>query len=423
MNRGWTAQDIEESWRGRRWDGITRRYSGDDVLRLRGTWNIQYSVAEKASDKLWLLLHTTPYVFALGAVTGNQAVQMVEAGFKAIYVSGWQVAADQNTAGHTYPDLGLYPSNSVPLLVKRIIQALQRADQIQTLEGGGKIDYFAPIIADGEAGFGGPLHAFELMKAMVEAGAAAVHFEDQSPSERRCGHLGSKVLIPASRFISILSAARLAADVLGVPSILIARTDAKGASYITSDVDPVDSRYIRGGRTIEGYYKIEGDLDLAIDRGLAYAPYAELIWFETSKPSLEEAKKYADAIHSKYPQKMLAYNLSPSFNWTKAIDGETLIDFQKKLASYGYKYQFITLAGFHSLNYHIFTLASELVENGIQAYANLQREEIKQEAYGYRAFKHQRFAGVHYYDEVLKILEGEEAAAAMEKSTEREQFT
>lgn len=400
-----------------------RRYSGHDVLRLRGTWSIQYPIAERSSEKLWHLLHTTPYVFALGAVTGNQAVQMVEAGLKAIYVSGWQVAADQNTAGHTYPDLGLYPSNSVPLLVKRIIQALHRADQLQALEGRGRINYFTPVIADGEAGFGGPLHAFELMKAMIEAGAAAVHFEDQSPSERRCGHLGSKVLIPASRFISILSGARLAADVLGVPSILIARTDAKGASYITSDVDPIDSKYIRGGRTREGYYRIEGDLDLAIERGLAYAPYAELIWFETSKPSLEEAKKYADAIHSKYPQKMLAYNLSPSFNWIKTVDGDTLIDFQRKLASYGYKYQFITLAGFHSLNYHMFTLSKELVENGMKAYADLQKEEIQQEANGYRAFKHQRFAGVHYYDEVLKILEGEEAAAAMEKSTEKEQFT
>ncbi|MEM4297293.1 MAG: isocitrate lyase, partial [Nitrososphaerota archaeon] len=386
---GETASEIEEKWRSKRWEGIVRKYTAEDVLRLRGTWPVRYITAEKASEKLWYMLHTTPYVFALGAVTGSQAVQMVEAGFKAIYVSGWQVAADMNVAGQTYPDLGLYPYNSVPLLVKRIVQALQRADQIQTLERKGRVDYFAPIIADGEAGFGGPLHAFELMKSMIEAGAAAVHLEDQSPGERRCGHLGSKVLVPTRRFISILSSARLAADVLGVPSIIIARTDAIGASHITGDGDPVDSKYIRGGKTSDGYYRIEAGLDMAIDRGLAYALYAELIWFETSKPSLEEAKRYAEAIHSKYPQKLLAYNLSPSFNWAKTVDSDTLVDFQRKLASYGYKYQFITLAGFHSLNTHIFQLARDLAERGMPAYAQLQRVEIELEKHGYRAFKHQ----------------------------------
>ena len=419
-----SASALEESWKSKRWEGIVRRYSAVDVLRLRGSWSISYSVAEKGSEKFWRLLHSSPYIFALGALTGNQAVQMVQAGFKAVYVSGWQVAADMNAAGHTYPDLGLYPSNSVPLLVRRIVQALQRADQIQSLEGRGAVDYFVPVIADGEAGFGGPLHAFELMKAMIEAGAAAVHFEDQSPSERRCGHLGGKVLVPASRFISILSAARLASDVLGVPSIIIARTDALGASYITSDIDPVDSKYIRGERTPEGYYRVEGGIDLAIDRGLAYAPYAELIWFETSRPSLEEAKEYAAAIHNRYPHKLLAYNLSPSFNWRKMVDADTLVDFQRKLASYGYKYQFITLAGFHSLNSSIFHLARELHERGMPAYVELQDFERKLEKEGYKAFTHQSFAGVNYYDAVLTAVEGGKAATvAMEKSTEKEQFT
>jgi isocitrate lyase len=401
-----------------------RCYNGEDVLRLRGSWSISYSVAEKASEKFWRMLHSSPYIFALGAVTGNQAVQMVQAGFKAIYVSGWQVAADMNSTGHTYPDLGLYPYNSVPILVRRIVHALQRADQLQSLERRGSIDYLVPIIADGEAGFGGALHAFELMKAMVEAGAAAIHLEDQSPSERRCGHLGGKVLIPTSRFISILRAARLAADVLDVPSVLIARTDACGASYITSDIDPVDSRYIRGERTPEGYYRIEGGLDLAIERGLAYAPYAELIWFETSKPSLEEAKRYADAIHNKYPHKLLAYNLSPSFNWKKTVDPDTLVDFQRKLASYGYKYQFITLAGFHSLNASIFQLSRQLLERGMPAYVELQDFERNLEREGYKALAHQSFAGVPYYDAVLTAVEGGRAATvAMEKSTEKEQFT
>ncbi len=322
-----------------------------------------------------------------------------------------------------YPDLGLYPSNSTPHLIMKIVKALQRADQIQYIENrNNHVDYFAPIIADGEAAFGGPLHAFELMKSMIEAGAAAVHFEDQSPSERRCGHLGSKVLIPTNRFINILTAARLAADVLGVPSIIIARTDAIGSQYLTSDADPLDKKYLTGVRTQEGYYEVRSGIEMAIDRGLAYAPYADLLWFETSKPSLEEAKQFADAIHKKYPAKYLAYNLSPSFNWLKLLDAETLAEFNKKLGQMGYRFQFITLAGFHTLNASMFELAKNLAEKGIAAYASFQSEEMELEKKGYRAFKHQRFVGVPYYDEVLTIIEGVKAITALTNSTENNQF-
>jgi isocitrate lyase len=359
----------------------------------------------------------------VGALTGNQAVQLVEAGLKAIYVSGWQVAADNNNSGNMYPDLGLYPSNSVPDLVRKIVKALHRADQLQHLEKRpNKIDYLVPIVADGEAGFGGTLHAYELAKSMIEAGVAGIHFEDQSPGERRCGHLGGKVLVPTKRFINILTAARLAADVLGVPTVLIARTDAIGAQYVTSDVDVVDRKYLTGVRTPEGYFEVKTGVEMAVDRALAYAPYADMLWFETTKPSLEEAKTFAEAVHRRYPGKLLAYNLSPSFNWLKVVDGEDLHDFNRKLAQMGYKFQFITLAGFHTLNASMFELAKNLTDKGMAAYAELQAKETELEKKGYRAFKHQRFVGVHYYDEVLMAVEGAETVTALSNSTESQQF-
>ncbi|MEM1945909.1 MAG: isocitrate lyase [Candidatus Caldarchaeum sp.] len=418
-----TAEELERVWKSPRWNGILRTYTAEDVLKLRGTWKIDYTIARLGSEKFWKMLHTSDYILTAGALTGSHAIQLVEAGLKAIYVSGWQVAADNNLSGNMYPDLGLYPSNSTPHLIMKITRALQRADQIQHLEKrNNHIDYFAPIIADGEAGFGGPLHAFELMKAMIEAGAAAVHFEDQSPSERRCGHLGSKVLVPTKRFINILTAARLAADVLGVPSIIIARTDAIGAQYLTSDADPRDRKYLTGVRTQEGYHEIRSGIEMAIDRGLAYAPYAEMLWFETSQPSLEEAKQFADAIRRKYPGKLLAYNLSPSFNWVKLLDGETLAEFNKKLGQMGYKFQFITLAGFHTLNASMFELAKNIAEQGVEAYASFQSKEIELEKKGFRGFKHQRFVGVNYYDEVLMTIEGGETITALTNSTENSQF-
>lgn len=420
-----TPEDLERVWRTPRWNGVNRKYTAEDVLKLRGSWKLDYTYARVTSEKFWKMLHTDDYIFTAGALTGNQAIQLVEAGIKAIYVSGWQVAADNNQSGNMYPDLGLYPSSSGPDLVRKIVKALQRADQIQHLENRpSKIDYMTPIVADGEAGFGGPLHAYELMKAMIEAGAAGVHFEDQSPSERRCGHLGGKVLVPTKRFISILSAARLAADVLGVPSVIIARTDAIGAQFLTSDADPVDREFLTGSRTSEGYFELKPGtaLDIAIQRGLSYAPYADLLWFETSKPSLEEAKRFADAIHRKYPGKLLAYNMSPSFNWLKVVDGDTLREFNQKLGQMGYKFQFITLAGFHTLNASMFELAKKLAEEGMMAYANFQAHEVELEKMGYRAFKHQRFVGVHYYDEVLMAIEGKEAVSALAESTENQQF-
>ncbi|MEM2096356.1 MAG: isocitrate lyase [Candidatus Caldarchaeum sp.] len=419
-----TPEELEKVWKSPRWNGVVRKYSAEDVLKLRGAWKIDYSIARQASEKLWKLLNTSDYVLTAGALTGNQAIQLVEAGLKAIYLSGWQVAADNNLSGNMYPDLGLYPSNSAPHLITSILKALQRADQIQHLEQREKkTDYFAPIVADGEAAFGGPLHAFELTKAMLEAGAAGVHYEDQSPGERRCGHLGSKVLVPTNRFISILTAARLAADVLGVPTVLIARTDVIGARYITSDADEVDQPYLTGSRTSEGYFEVRSGIDMAVSRGLACAPYADMIWFETSKPDLEEAKQLADAIHRKYPGKMLAYNLSPSFNWVKLLDADTLREFCKKLGQMGYKFQFITLAGFHTLNSSMFELAKNLEEHGMQAYAEVQKKEMELEKKGYRAFKHQRFVGVHYYDEVLTTVEGRETITALSNSTESSQFT
>ncbi len=412
-----------------RWQGIERPYTPEEVQRLRGSLHVEHSLARHGANKLWHLLHEKPYVHSLGALTGNQAMQMVRAGLKAIYVSGWQVAADANLAGQMYPDQSLYPANSVPSLVKRINQCLQRADQIEHAEGGAKRDWYAPLVADAEAGFGGPLNAFELMKAMIEAGAAAVHYEDQLSSEKKCGHLGGKVLLPASRFIRTLVAARLAADVLDVPTILIARTDAESAKLIASDIDKVhdtyDACFITDERTSEGFYRLRGNkLERCIARGLAYAPYADMLWMETSTPDLEEAKKFAEGIHEKYPGKLLAYNCSPSFNWKKHLGDETITKFQGELGSMGYKFQFVTLAGFHSLNHGMYELARDYKERGMAAYAELQQAEFaSEELKGYTAVKHQREVGTGYFDEVSKVISGGEASTtAMKDSTEREQF-
>lgn len=410
------------NWKSERWHGIVRPYSIEDVELLRGAWPPHCVLAKSLSEKFWNLLKTRPYVLA-GALTGSQAVQMVDAGFEVIYVSGWQIAADANEAHSTYPDLGLYPSNSGPILVRRILRALRRADQIRALEGRSGPDYFVPLIADGEAGFGGPLHAFELVSGFIEAGVASVHLEDQHPTERRCGHLGGKVLAPLSNFKRVLVAARLAADVLDVPLVLIARTDAEGASYITSDHDPVDSRYVYGGRTPEGYFKFRGGLDAAVDRALELAPFAEMIWFETKRPSLEEAKEFAGKVLSRFPEKMLAYNLSPSFNWKKSLSDEEIAEFQDELGRMGYRFQFITLAGFHALNASMFELARELKRRNMPAYVALQEHEFDLERHGYRAAKHQTFVGVHYYDKVYDVITGGEGSArAMMGSTEAEQF-
>jgi isocitrate lyase len=417
-------QTIERDWEtDPRWEGITRDYSAEDVLRLRGSIDIKYTLAEMGAKRLWNLLHTDQYVAALGALTGNQAVQQVRAGLKAIYLSGWQVAADANLAGHMYPDQSLYPSNSVPQVVKRINQALQRADQIDYSEGRDGTNWFAPIVADAEAGFGGCLNAFELMKMMIEAGAAGVHFEDQLASEKKCGHLGGKVLVPTSAFIRMLTAARLAADIMGVPSLIIARTDANSATLITSDVDERDHPFITGQRTAEGFFTIKGGLEMAIARAIAYAPYADLLWCETSTPDLDEARRFADAVHEVYPGKMLAYNCSPSFNWAKKLDPQTIARFQRELAAMGYKFQFVTLAGFHSLNYAMFELAHQFHEEGMPAYSRLQQSEFAAEAQGYTATKHQHEVGTGYFDEVMKVISaGQSSTTALEGSTEAAQF-
>jgi isocitrate lyase len=411
-------------WKDERWKGITREYSYEDVLRLRGSWPSPAVYSRLLSEKLWRMLKSRPYVFAIGAMTGTQAIQMVDAGFEAIYVSGWQVAADANEAGMMYPDLGLYPSNSGPALVRRILRALWRADQIRNLENRKGPVYFVPLIADCEAGFGGPLHAFEVVREMIEAGAASVHLEDQHHSERRCGHLGGKVLVPLDAFKRTLVAARLAADVMDVPLVIIARTDSLDANFITSDHDPIDSQFVTGGRTPEGYYRFSGGMDAAVARALEVAPYAELIWFETKRPSLEEAKEFAQKVLSRYPEKMLAYNLSPSFNWKKHLEADQIAEFQQELARLGYKFQFITLAGFHALNASMFELAKGLVEEGMPAYVRLQEKEFELERVGYRAARHQSFVGVQYYDLVYDIVSGGRASAkALEGSTEKEQFT
>ncbi|MDQ0246543.1 isocitrate lyase [Bacillus fengqiuensis] len=418
-------QKLEESWKNeKRWNGVTRPYSAEDVIRLRGSIDIEHTLARKGAEKFWNLLQTEEYVHALGALTGNQAVQQAKAGLKAVYLSGWQVAADANLSGNMYPDQSLYPANSVPHVVKRINQALQRADQIQHLEGEGDIDYFLPIIADAEAGFGGQLNVFELMKGMIESGASAVHFEDQLSSEKKCGHLGGKVLLPTQTAIRNLISARLAADVMDVPTILIARTDADAADLITSDIDPVDREFITGERTAEGFYRTKAGIDQAIARGLAYAPYADLIWCETSEPNLEQAQKFADAIHEKFPGKLLAYNCSPSFNWKKKLDDKTIETFQQQIAKMGYKFQFVTLAGFHALNHSMFELARGYKTRGMGAYSELQQREFASEAYGYTATRHQREVGTGYFDQVAQIVTGgTSSTTALKGSTEEEQFT
>ena len=404
-----------------RWKGIERPYSGEDVRRLRGTVEVEHTLARLGAERLWELLHTEPYVPTLGALTGGQAVQMVKGGLKAIYLSGWQVAADANLAGHTYPDQSLYPSNSGPALVRRLNNALLRADQIHAAEGDTSTYWMAPIVADAEAGFGGPLNAFEVMKAMIEAGAAGVHFEDQLSSEKKCGHLGGKVLVPTSHFLRMLAAARLAADVCGVPTVLVARTDALSATLITSDADPADEEFITGERTPEGFFRIREGLEPAIARGLAAAPYADLVWFETSTPDLGEAKEFAEAMHDKFPGKPLMYNCSPSFNWRKHLDDDKIATFQSQLGEWGYKFLFITLAGFHSLNSAMFELAHGYAREGMSAYVQVQEQEFAQEERGYSATRHQREAGAGYFDAIMKTL-GESSTLALDGSTEEAQF-
>jgi isocitrate lyase len=407
-----------------RWDGIRRDYTAEDVARLRGSLQIEYTLARRGAERLWALLHTDDYLPTLGAITGAQAVQMVKAGAKGIYVSGWQVAGDNNLAGETYPDQSLYPANSVPAMVRRLNNALRRADQIDWLEGnGGQTEWFAPIVADAEAGFGGNLNAFELMKAMIEAGAAGVHFEDQLASEKKCGHLGGKVLVPTSQFIGTLKAARLAADVLGVPTVLIARTDADAATLLTSDVDPADAEFLTGERSPEGFFHVRPGLEPSIARSLAYAPYADIVWFETSTPDMGEAREFAAAIHERFPGKLMAYNCSPSFNWRKHLDDEQIAGFQRELGELGYKFQFITLAGFHSLNAAMFELARGYVEEGMPAYVRVQEHEFELEEHGYTATRHQREVGAGYFDAVAQAISGGRSSTlALKGSTEEAQF-
>lgn len=415
---------LEKDWaENPRWEGIDRPYSGIDVLRLRGSVKIEYTLAKIGAKRLWNLMKETDYVKALGALTGGQAIQQVQAGLQAIYCSGWQVAADANIAGQVYPDQSLYPANSVPELVRRLNNAFRRTDEIYTVEGKNETYWYAPIVADAEAGFGGNLNAFELMKSMIEAGASGVHFEDQLSSAKKCGHLGGKVLVPTQEAIQKLIAARLAADVCGTPTVLIARTDANAANLLTSDVDENDRPFANGERTIEGFFCVNNGIEQAISRGLAYAPYADLIWCETSKPDLEEARHFAEAIHEKYPNKMLAYNCSPSFNWKKKLDDETIAKFQTELGAMGYKFQFITLAGFHSVNFAMFELAKGYEESGMTAYSKLQEQEFASETDGYRATKHQSFVGTGYFDAVTQVITGGfSSITALKGSTEEEQF-
>ena len=415
---------LEATWNtGPRWRGIERPYTAADVLRLRGSLLVEQTLARRGAERLWRELHSEPFINALGALTGNQAVQQVKAGLRAIYLSGWQVAADANLAGQMYPDQSLYPANSVPHVVRRINQALQRADQICHAEGRGDTDWFVPIVADGEAGFGGPLNVFELTKAMIEAGAAGVHFEDQLASEKKCGHMGGKVLIPTQAAVRNLVSARLAADVMGVPTLIIARTDANAANLLTSDVDERDQAFLTGERTAEGFYRVRAGLDQAIARGLAYAPFADLIWCETSEPNLAEARRFAEAIHAQHPGKLLAYNCSPSFNWKKKLDDTTIARFQRELGTMGYKFQFVTLAGFHALNYSMFDLARKYRDHGMAAYSELQQAEFAAEVYGYTATKHQREVGTGYFDEVAQVIaSGASSTTALSGSTEEEQF-
>ncbi len=407
-----------------RYAGVERPYSADEVRRLRGSVAVQHTLAERGANRLWELLHSAPYVNALGAVTGNQAMQMVRAGLQAIYLSGWQVAADANTAGAMYPDQSLYPANAAPELCRRINRTLQRADQIEHAEGGAKRDWFAPIVADAEAGFGGPLNSFEIMKAFIEAGAAGVHFEDQLASEKKCGHLGGKVLIPTAAHVRNLVAARLAADVMGTPTLIVARTDAESAKLLTSDIDERDRPFIiPGERTAEGFFHVRDGVDACIARGLAYAPYADLLWWETSHPDLEDARRFAEAIHAEYPGKLLAYNCSPSFNWRAKLSPEVIETYQQELGAMGYKFQFVTLAGFHSLNHSMFELARGYAARGMGAYSELQEAEFASEADGYTATRHQREVGTGYFDKVsLAITGGASSTTAMSHSTEAAQF-
>lgn len=419
-----TIAEMEKDWKeNARWKGVTRPYSAKEVDSLRGTIEVEYSIARATSEKLWKYLGSEPYVNALGALTGNQAMQQVRAGLKAIYLSGWQVAADANLAGEMYPDQSLYPADSVPSVVRRINNTLRRADQVHHSEGNDNIDWLQPIVADAEAGFGGNLNAFELMKGMIEAGAAGVHFEDQLSSAKKCGHMGGKVLVPIREHIEKLVAARLATDVCGVPTIIIARTDANGSYLITSDVDERDRPFITTERTPEGFFGFKGGIDAAIVRGIAYAPYADLVWCETAHPDVAEAKKFAEAMHKAHPGKMLAYNCSPSFNWKKNLDDATIASFQKELGAMGYKFQFITLAGFHALNHGMFDLATRYKERGMSGYVELQEKEFADAAKGFTAVKHQREVGVGYFDAVANVISaGQASTAALKGSTEEEQF-
>ena len=424
MNKHAFVSELDRRWRSdRRWQGITRTYTPEDVYRLRGTLPIQHTLASHGAARLWRLMREEPYVAVLSAVTGNQAVQEVRAGLKAIYISGWQVAADANNAMTMYPDQSLYPSDSVPYLMKRIHNALRRADEIHHMNGDHSVDWFVPLVADAEAGFGGVLNAYELMKLMIIEGAAGVHFEDQLSSVKKCGHLGGKVLVPTSEFIAKLIAARLAADVCGVDTILIARTDANSAGLLTSDIDEYDRRWCTGERSPEGFFVINDGVDAAIARARAYAPYADMLWFETAKPDLAEARRFAEAIHKEYPGKLLAYNCSPSFNWKRHLNESQLAGFQKELGAMGYKFQFVTLSGFHALNHGMFTLAQDYKERGMAAYADLQSREFAVERDGYEAVKHQEFVGVGYFDEITQIVHGgRSSTVAMEGSTEKAQF-
>ena len=422
------AQKLQKEWSDNpRWRGIKRGYSAAEVVRLRGSVAVDHTLAKRGAEKLWNLINTEPFVNSLGALTGNQAMQQVKAGLKAIYLSGWQVAGDANLAGEMYPDQSLYPINSVPQVVKKINNALTRCDQIQWMEGknpgdAGYTDYFAPIVADAEAGFGGVLNAFELMKAMIEAGAAGVHFEDQLAAVKKCGHMGGKVLVPSREAVSKLVAARLAADVMGVPTILLARTDAEAADLVTSDVDENDKPFITGERTVEGFFKTRNGIDQAISRGLAYAPYADLIWCETGTPDLAFARKFAEAIHKQFPGKMLSYNCSPSFNWKRNLDADTIAKFQRELGAMGYKFQFITLAGFHSLNYSMFNLAYGYARDNMSAFVELQEAEFAAAERGVTAVKHLREVGTGYFDAVTTTIENQSSTAALKGSTEDEQF-
>jgi isocitrate lyase len=421
------AKQLDLMWSSDpRWAGITRPYSGADVVRLRGSVHIDYTLARRGADRLWKTLTSEPYVAALGTMTGGQAVQVAKAGLKAVYLSGWQVAADANLASQTYPDQSLYPANSAPALVKRINNAFQRADQIQTMEGKGDVDYFLPIVADAEAGFGGALNVHEIVKSFIEAGAAAIHLEDQLASAKKCGHMGGKVLLPTKLAVQNLIAARLAADLLGVPTLIVARTDADAAQLITNDADPSDRPFLTQDRTEEGFYRLKsgkGGLEMAISRGLAYAPYADLIWCETSEPSIEDAKRFAEGIHAKFPGKWLAYNCSPSFNWKLKLSESDIATFQQQLAALGYTFQFITLAGFHALNHSMFQLALDYKTRGMAAYSELQQEEFAAEAAGYTATRHQREVGAGYFDEIAQVVaEGKSSTTALHGSTEEAQF-